>query len=132
MTLLRITEGEADFNIPAAGKACKTWYKIFGNLSSGMLPPVGLHGGSEAGHNYLLSLEDLASKHGIPVVLYDQLGTGNSTHLQDKRGDASFWTVDLFLGELNNLLKHLGIQEDYNVCSVRSIEFVSLWDYIAW
>lgn len=37
------------------------------------------------------------------------------TQLIYKRGDASFWTVDLFLEELNNLLKHLGIQEDYNV-----------------
>lgn len=132
MTSLRITEGEADFNVPAAGKACKTWYKTFGDLSSGTRPLVGLQGGPGTGHNYLLSLEDLASKHGIPVVLYDQLNTGDSTHPQDKRGDASFWTVDLFLGELNNLLKHLGIQEDYNVCSVRSMEFVSLWDYIAW
>jgi len=132
MTSLRISEGEADFNVPAAGKTCKTWYKTFGDLSSGTRPLVGLHGGPGTAHNYLLSLEDLASKHGIPVVLYDQLGTGNSTHPQDKRGDASFWTVDLFLGELNNLLKHLGIQEDYNVCSVRSMEFVSLWDYIAW
>ena len=89
--------------------------QIFRDLSSRTRPLVGLHGRPRAGHNYLLSLEDLASKHGIPAVLYDQLGTGNSTHLQDKRGDASFWIVDLFLEELNNLLKHLGIQEDYNV-----------------
>lgn len=63
------------------------------------------------GHNYLLTLEDLASKYGIPVVLYDQLGIGKSTHLPEKNGDAAFWTVDLFLAELENLLKHLEIEE---------------------
>ena len=115
MTSLRITEGEADFNVPAAGKACKMWYKIFGDLSSGTRPLVGLRGGPGVGHNYLLSLEDLASNHGITVILYDQLGTRNSTHLQYKHGDASLWAVDLFLKDLNNLLKHLDIQEDYDV-----------------
>ncbi|OCL06054.1 proline iminopeptidase [Glonium stellatum] len=115
MASLKITEGEADFSVPAAGKACKTWYKVFGDLKSGARPLIGLHGGPGAGHNYLMSLEDLTSKHGIPVILYDQLGTGRSTHLQEKNGDTSFWTIDLFLRELDNLLKHLGIQEDYDV-----------------
>jgi L-proline amide hydrolase len=38
--------------------------------------------------------------------LYDQLGCGNSTHLQEKNGDTSFWTVQLFINEFNNLVKH--------------------------
>lgn len=63
----------------------------------------------------LLSLEDLALKHGILVILYDQIGCGNSTHLEDKKGDASFWTVDLFLDELENLLERLGIQANYDL-----------------
>jgi L-proline amide hydrolase len=30
-------------------------------------------------------------------------------------GDGSFWTVDLFLSELDNLLTQLGIQDDYDL-----------------
>jgi proline-specific peptidase len=63
------------------------------------------------GHNYLLSMTDLAVKYHIPVVFYDQIGCGKSTHLREKRGDADFWTTDLFLGELENLLTHLELDE---------------------
>jgi L-proline amide hydrolase len=47
--------------------------------------------------------------------MYDQLGCGHSTHLPEKNGDGDFWTVDLFLSELDNLLSHLGIQNDYDL-----------------
>src|SRR5690606_1283075 len=39
------------------------------------------------------------------------LGNGNSTRLPDKGQD--FWTVSLFLDELDALLDHLGIRERY-------------------
>ena len=52
--------------------------------------------------------------YGIPVILYDQVGCGNSTLLPDTLGDTSFWTVDLFMAELDNLVKHFGIQDDYD------------------
>jgi len=57
-----------------------------------------------------LALAQLA-EGGRPVVHYDQLGGGRSTHMPEKGGD--FWTVDLFLEELENLLVHLGINERY-------------------
>jgi pimeloyl-ACP methyl ester carboxylesterase len=60
-------------------------------------------------YNYLLSLQDLTAKFNIPEILYDQLGCGNSAHLKEKNGDESFWTVKLFIVELNNLIKHLGL-----------------------
>jgi len=41
--------------------------------------------------------------------MYDQLGCGKSTHLQHLKGDTSFWTVELFLAELANLLSALNI-----------------------
>jgi proline-specific peptidase len=47
--------------------------------------------------------------HGFPVILYDQLGCGQSTHLPDKKGDINFWTIDLFVAELQNLVTALEI-----------------------
>src|SRR4051812_24487371 len=52
-------------------------------------------------------------EQGHPVIHYDQLGAGLSTHLPDKGAD--FWTVDLFLEELDNLLGRLGAQDEYHL-----------------
>lgn len=108
------SQGEIDFNPPSAGKPCKTWYTIFGDLKSGARPLICLHGGPGVPHNYLLPLKKLAQTRGIPVIFYDQLGCGKSTHLQEKNGDGTFWTVNLFLSELDNLLSNLGIK-DYDL-----------------
>lgn len=105
------TEGELDFDVPAAGKPCKTWYKIFGDLTSGKTPLLLLHGGPGACHEYVLPITDLTKRHNIPVVVYDQLGNGKSTRLREKNGDATFWTPDLFMSEIDNLIDHLGLRE---------------------
>ncbi|KAJ9637737.1 hypothetical protein H2201_004172 [Coniosporium apollinis] len=114
-TIAATTEGEVNFDVPGAGKPCKTWYRLRGNLTYGGRPLVCLHGGPGVGHDYLESLEDLSISYNIPVVLYDQLGTGRSTHLPEKKGDAKFWTIGLFLAELDNLLRHLGIHQNYDL-----------------
>ncbi|KAK7047238.1 hypothetical protein VNI00_006904 [Paramarasmius palmivorus] len=49
----------------------------------------------------------LFAAYRIPVILYDQLGNGRSTHLPDK--PASFWTVDVFMDQLDSVLTHFGI-----------------------
>lgn len=69
-----------------------------------------VHGGPGSTHDYLLAVAALADD-GWPVVHYDQLGNGGSTHLPDR--GAEFWSVQLFLEELENLLNSLGIAEDY-------------------
>jgi L-proline amide hydrolase len=102
----RRREGEADF----AGY--RTWYRVVGDLDGGATPLVTLHGGPGGTHDYLEPYERLAHS-GRAVVFYDQLGAGRSTHLRDKGAD--FWTVELFLGELDNLLRHLGIAQDYHL-----------------
>jgi len=71
---------------------------------------VAVHGGPGSTHDYLLPMAALA-EHGWAVVHYDQIGNGGSTHLPDRGAD--FWTADLFLAELENLLKKLGIEESY-------------------
>ncbi len=107
-------EGTVEFNVDGIDTPCKTWYKVFGDLKS-RRPLVALHGGPGVTHNYLLSLADLVGTHAIPVVLYDQLGNGNSTHLQDKMGDTSFWTEKLFIAQLEGLLDHLGNRDDFDL-----------------
>jgi len=114
----KVTEGEVTFDVPAAGKPCKTWYRIYGDLSSSSTgrPLIVLHGGPGACYNYMLPLADLAeAPYRIPIILYDQIGNGKSTHLREKRLDTEFWVPDLFMKELDNLLAHLGIAEDYDL-----------------
>ena len=90
----------------------RTWYKITGDLGSGKPPLVVLHGGPGCTHDYVDSFKDLAAT-GRAVIHYDQLGNGRSTHLRDKGAD--FWTVSLFLDELDRLLNHLGIADRYDI-----------------
>lgn len=87
----------------------RTWYRITGPLSSGRLPLVVAHGGPGCTHDYVDSFKEIAALDGRAVIHYDQLGNGNSTRLPEKGAD--FWTVDLFLEELDALLSHLGIRE---------------------
>jgi len=101
-----VREGQADF------RGWKTWYRITGALGGAKLPLVALHGGPGCVHDYLDSIKALA-KTGRAVIHYDQLGNGRSTHLRDKGAD--FWTPRLFLDELENLVRHLGISSGYHV-----------------
>ncbi|MDX3748687.1 proline iminopeptidase-family hydrolase [Streptomyces sp. AK08-02] len=96
--------GTIDFN------GWSTWYRITGE--PGRTPLVVLHGGPGAGHDYTLRIAGIAQQ-GRPVVHYDQLGIGRSAHLPDE--GAGFWTVQLFLDELDNLLRKLGIADAYHL-----------------
>lgn len=114
MPQLNSFEGIVPFAVPGAGKDCFTWYKVFGQLpgkDSKTVPLIALHGGPGAGHEYLLSLQDLTTNHQIPVILYDQVGCGHSTALPERKGYFAFWTVDLFERELQNLISHFGFAE---------------------
>lgn len=105
--------GEIDFYVPSIDRVCKTWYIVYGDLRAHR-PLICAHGGPGAGHAYLRSFSRMTAEYGIPVILYDQLGCGNSTLLPDTLGDTSFWTVDLFMAELDNLIKFFAIEDDYD------------------
>jgi L-proline amide hydrolase len=90
----------------------ETWYRITGDINSSLTPLVVVHGGPGCSHDYLDSLRLLA-RSGRAVIHYDQLGGGRSTLLPEKGAD--FWTVELFLAELDNLLSHLGIADRYHL-----------------
>jgi L-proline amide hydrolase len=95
------TEG----TIPYAGG--ETWYRIVGDGEEpGRLPLVCLHGGPGAPHDYLEPLEQLAAT-GRRVVFYDQIGCGRSW----VEKPADFWTVELFVGEVQAVRDALGLDE---------------------
>lgn len=109
---------QSDYILPAdregaiAFDGSRTWYRVTGDLDSGAVPLVVLHGGPGCTHDYLLRLSALA-RDGRPVIHYDQIGNGRSTHLPE--ADPSYWTVELFVAELDNLLAGLGIADSYHL-----------------
>jgi L-proline amide hydrolase len=108
-----VREGKALFRVE--GDVAETWYRIDGDLRpddpEAPAPLVALHGGPGASHDYMLPLTDLAD--GRAVVFYDQMGNGRSTHYPERGAD--FWTVDLFVRELHNLVDALGIVGRHHV-----------------
>ena len=108
-----VREGTVPF--PLGGDDAVTWYRVTGDLRPGdpdaPTPLVVLHGGPGATHDYLLSLVDLADDRA--VVHYDQLGGGRSTHYPER--GAEFWTPELFVRELQNLVDALGIAGRHHV-----------------
>ncbi len=111
---MQVREGTVAFPL-AGGEEAETWYRVTGKLRPGdpaaPAPLVALHGGPGATHDYLLSLADLAD--GRAVIHYDQIGNGRSTHYPDRGAD--FWTVDLFVRELHNLVDMLEIADRHHV-----------------
>jgi proline-specific peptidase len=106
-------EGTILFHIPGISKPCHTWYKIIGIISATSKPPlILLHGGPGACHNYLLPLIDLWENYNIPVIFYDQIGNGLSTHLDEKYNDKKFWIESLFIQELDNLIDHFDLRKN--------------------
>jgi len=111
-TAAKVTEGTVTFK--EEGETHQTWYKVVGDLTTrSRTPLVVLHGGPGVSHDSLIPLSDLSESANIPVIFYDQVGNGRSTHLRDK--PASFWTIHLFIDELVNLLTYFEIDDDFDL-----------------
>ncbi|OSX62093.1 hypothetical protein POSPLADRAFT_1143690 [Postia placenta MAD-698-R-SB12] len=109
---LKSSEGTLPFIVD--GETHQTWYKVVGDLQNRTRPPlVVLHGGPGLSHDYLAPIGDLATTASTPVIFYDQIGIGRSSHLPEKPN--SFWTIDLFLDELTSLVEALGIQDAFEL-----------------
>jgi L-proline amide hydrolase len=91
-----VSEGYVDF------RGYRTWYRVAGELGSGAIPLLALHGGPGSTHCYFAPLEVLAPDR--PVVLYDQIGCGGSDRPQDME-----WSVGVFLEELDTVRSQLGL-----------------------
>jgi proline-specific peptidase len=94
---VRVEEGRIPF------RGHETWYRSVGDGKG--VPLLCLHGGPGSTHVGLTPLEHLGDER--RVVLYDQLGSGNSS----KPSDPSLWTVELFLAELGNVREALGLEQ---------------------
>ena len=66
------------------------------------MPLLALHGGPGSTHNYFRPLERLADER--PVVLYDQIGCGNSDRPRDVE-----WDVTVFRDEVAAVREQLGL-----------------------
>lgn len=93
-----------------------TWYRVVRPTAEppdGHTAPVLIcHGGPGISHHYLGSLAALAMR-GHPCVFYDQVGCGNSKRLPDVPPE--FWSVELYLRELDELLDVLGFGDGYHL-----------------
>lgn len=94
---MRVDEGRIPF------RGFETWYRSVGDGPG--VPLLCLHGGPGGTHLGQTPLEQLGDER--RVVLYDQLGSGNSS----KPSDPSLWTVELFLAELANVREALGLDQ---------------------
>lgn len=84
----------------------ETCYRVVGRASSRKKPLVLLHGGPGSTHNYFEVLDALAEEDGRQLVMYDQLGCGESWAEAD-----GLWNMETWLNELAALREHLGLGE---------------------
>lgn len=95
-----VSEGRVPF------KGYSTWYRRVGKCDPGKYPLLLLHGGPGACHNYLKSLEAIADT-GREVILYDQLGCGNSAIPPNP----DLWTAKLFEEEIDVIRDALNLDK---------------------
>lgn len=85
----------------------KTYYRIVGESTGNKKPLVLLHGGPGSTHNYFEVLDRLAEEDGRQLVMYDQIGCGES-YLD---GHPELWNAKTWINELIALREYLGLDE---------------------
>lgn len=85
----------------------KTYYRVVGKNTGNKKPLVLLHGGPGSTHNYFEVLDRIAEEDGRQLVMYDQIGCGNS--YVENRPD--LWNSKVWIEELIELRKHLCLDE---------------------
>lgn len=84
----------------------QTYYRVVGEKTD-KAPLILLHGGPGSTHNYFEVLDELAKKDGRQLIMYDQIGCGNS-YLD---GHEELWKSETWVRELQALREHLDIKE---------------------
>ncbi len=85
----------------------KIWYKVIGSGSG--IPLIAIHGGPGGRSCVTISGYSLLADE-RPVIIYDQLESGNS----DRPGDTTLWKLERFVEELTLLRKALKVT-DYHI-----------------
>lgn len=85
----------------------KTYYRIVGKPDAKKAPLVLLHGGPGSTHNYFEVLDCLAEDDDRQLIMYDQLGCGQSY----VEGRPDLWKASVWIEELMELRKYLGLDE---------------------
>lgn len=84
----------------------RIWYRLNGAENIGKEPAIiVLHGGPGGTHRGNMPYVSFSDKY--PVILYDQLGTGNS----DRPNDPANWTVERFVSEIDSIRAALDLDE---------------------
>ena len=83
----------------------QTYYRIVGECEGNKKPLLLLHGGPGSTHNYFEVFDELA-EDGRAIIMYDQLGCGNS--FVENRPE--LWCSKTWDEELIALRKHLGLE----------------------
>lgn len=85
----------------------KTYYRIAGEQTGNKKPLILMHGGPGSTHNYFEVLDKLAEEDGRQLIMYDQIGCGES--YVENRPD--LWNAEVWTEELIALRKHLDLEE---------------------
>ncbi|WP_417462028.1 proline iminopeptidase-family hydrolase [Kordiimonas sp.] len=84
----------------------RIWYRLNGSEHMGKKPAIiMMHGGPGGTHRSNMPYVALSDEY--PVILYDQLGTGNS----DRPGNIETWTVEHFVAEIDRIRDALGLRD---------------------
>ncbi len=95
---MKISEGY----MPFMGQ--HTYYRTVGERTD-KAPLILLHGGPGSTHNYFEVLDRVAEEDGRMLVMYDQIGCGNSY----VDGRPELWKAETWVNELIALREHLGL-----------------------
>ena len=85
----------------------KTYYRIVGTCRGNKKPLLLLHGGPGSTHNYFEVMDELARTDDRMVVMYDQIGCGNS-YIE---GHPEYFNAPTWIRELELVRKELGLEQ---------------------
>ena len=84
----------------------RIWYRLNGTEHIGKTPAIIVAHGGPGGH-HRANMPYMALSNKYPVILYDQLGSGNS----DRPGLKENWNVERFVAEIDYIRKTLKLDE---------------------
>ena len=98
--MVAIKEGRMAF------KGFETYYRIT-NPEGKKAPLVLLHGGPGSTHNYFEGFDKLAEALDRPIIMYDQIGCGESA----TPGHTELYNAEVWMDELEAIREHLGLEK---------------------